>query len=88
MGPWKDETMEFLGHQCNFSTSPSFYRWELYHDTKVICPGWTNIMGYAFDAFLSCFSAKTKSPSGSLKHATTDFVNKALQSGQEVSILL
>ncbi|CAG0893657.1 unnamed protein product [Darwinula stevensoni] len=71
MGLWKNEKMEFLGHQCNFSTSPSFYRWELYHNTKVICPGWTNIEGYA----------KTKSPTGSLKHATTDFVNKALQSG-------
>ncbi|CAG0898607.1 unnamed protein product [Darwinula stevensoni] len=71
MGLWKDEQVEFLGHRCDYSMSPGFYRWQLYYKTKVMCPGWTTIIG----------RAKTKSPSGSLEHATKDFVNKALKAG-------
>ncbi|CAG0885790.1 unnamed protein product [Darwinula stevensoni] len=68
---WKDESMEFLGHRCEYSRAPSLYKWKLYHKTSVMCPGWTTIIG----------QAKTKSRMGSLIHAKKDFVEKALRAG-------
>ena len=97
---WTEDHMEFLGHRCMYSTSPTIRRWQLHYKTKVMCPGWTSIIGHClfphvvppFTTTLGAFflmvdecnlhfPAKTKSPSGSLEHATRDFVSKALKSG-------
>ncbi|ROT65196.1 anti-lipopolysaccharide factor [Penaeus vannamei] len=70
VGLWHSDEVEFMGHSCRYSQRPSFYRWELYFNGRMWCPGWAPFTG----------RSRTRSPSGAVEHATRDFVQKALQS--------
>lgn len=64
--------MKLLGHYCLYKRTPYFYKWELNYKAEVRCPGWTPIVGEA---------KNYKSPTGSERAATKDFVRQALEQG-------
>ncbi|CAG0893658.1 unnamed protein product [Darwinula stevensoni] len=72
-GLWKEGTVDFLGHSCEYSVKPQISKFKLYYKGKVYCPGWSNIVG----------NSKTKSRTGAMNGAIEDFVKKAIQKGQE-----
>nr|ABQ12866.1 anti-lipopolysaccharide factor [Pacifastacus leniusculus] len=65
---WSDGQVEFMGHTCNYSYSPTISKFQLYYKGKMWCPGWAPFSG----------NSKTKSRAGSIEHATRDFVTKAI----------
>ncbi|XP_069954319.1 anti-lipopolysaccharide factor-like isoform X2 [Cherax quadricarinatus] len=68
---WRNDEVEFMGHNCNISVSPYIKRFQLYYRGRMSCPGWTHIRG----------EGDTRSKSGVAGKTTQDFVNKAFASG-------
>nr|AFA42357.1 anti-lipopolysaccharide factor isoform 7 [Portunus trituberculatus] len=66
---WHSDTLNFLGHTCHVSRTPTVKRFKLYWKGKFWCPGWAPFSG----------TSRTKSRSGSARGATKSFVGQALQ---------
>ncbi|KAB7507323.1 Anti-lipopolysaccharide factor, partial [Armadillidium nasatum] len=79
---FETESIEFLGHQCLYTSTPTFRGWELHFLAKFWCPSLATFTA----------TAMSRSPSGSVKEATKMYakmgVERKLFTTEEVSLWL
>ncbi|MPC80343.1 anti-lipopolysaccharide factor-like [Portunus trituberculatus] len=71
IGLWRNEKTEFMGRNCQLTVKPKILNFELYHEGRMWCPGWTPIVGEAL----------TRSFSGVAGKTVQDFVKQAHDKG-------
>ncbi|KAL7642153.1 UNVERIFIED_CONTAM: hypothetical protein RMT77_006713 [Armadillidium vulgare] len=79
---FETQSIEFLGHQCLYTSTPTFRGWQLHFLAKFWCPSLASFTA----------TAMSRSPSGSVKEATKTYakmgVERKLFTTEEVSLWL